>query len=339
MQTHKTLFLTQRSPRHQKAALEAAPEELDIDIRREASKEEIIEAIADKEFLITERSGKIDRDIIEAGKELKLIQRLGSQTYDIDIEAAKEAGIPVCYWPVKSCIMVAEHMVMQMLLVAKRFREVMDVVVEAGDWGESQKCDENYFAYNWSGREDIHGIWNSTVGILGFGEIGTELARRLKNFGCRVMYNKRNPLPLRAEQELNIEYAKFDTLVSTSDYVCMLLPFYPETEKMLNKDFFEKMKPGAKLVSAGAGGVIDEEALKEAIESGHLYGAATDTFSWEPVREDNPLLELASDKRANIMLTPHTAAGTVAAQRDERYGDYENLLRVAKGEMMLYRIV
>jgi len=340
MAAHATLYLTHRSARHQQALLEAAPKEFEITVRRSPSKEEIMALLPGKEFLITERTGIIDADIIRAGKDLRLIQRLGSQTYDIDLEAARVAGIPVCYWPVYSCIMVAEHMLMQMLGVAKRLREVMDIATEAGDWGrESQKCDENYFAYNWSGRKDIRGLYQSTVGILGMGEIGTELARRLRGFGCMVLYNKRTRLPESAERELNVRYVSLDELLAESDFVCMLLPFFPEVEQMIDANLLSRMKRGACLVSCGAGGVINEAALADALRSGHLYGAATDTYTYEPLRRDNPLLPLAREPRTNIILTPHTAAGTIAAHRDERHGDYGNLMRILKGEPLLFRLV
>ena len=242
---YSALFITHRGERHQQDALGAAPEFLEVTMLRSPSKEEIIAALPGKDFLITERSGEIDADIIAAGSNLRLIQRLGSQTYDIDLKAAKKAGIPVCYLPVRSCIMVAEHMVLQILALAKRLREVMYLTESANDFGSPPKlCDEDYFAYNWTSRENLLGLWESTVGILGFGEIGTELARRLQGYGCHILYNKRNRLPEEAEAELNIEFATQEELLQKSDFLCMLLPYFPETALSLDADFFARMKPG-----------------------------------------------------------------------------------------------
>ena len=250
MTKHPTLFITHRGERHQQAALGAAPAELDVTMRRSPSKDEIIALLPGMEFLITERTGEIDADIIAAGKDLRLIQRLGSQAYDIDLAAAQAAGIPVCYLPVQSCIMVAEHMLMQMLALAKRVRETMDLTQEANDFGQPPKrCDEDYFAYNWTGRENVVGLWGATVGILGMGEIGAELARRLRGFGCTVLYNKRNRLPEAAEREINVRFAEVDDMLARSDYVCMLLPFFPETEQSLGAGFFARMKPESMFVS------------------------------------------------------------------------------------------
>jgi phosphoglycerate dehydrogenase-like enzyme len=341
MDKHPTLFITHRGLYHQKSALEAAPPELDIELVRTPSKEQTISLVAGKEFIITERSGTIDAEVIHAGKELRLIQRLGSQTQDIDLEAAKAAGILVCYLPIRTCIMVAEHMVMQLLSVSKRLPELMQVALSAEDFGhEPTRCDEDTFAYNWSGREDLRGLWQSTVGILGMGEIGFELARRLQGFGCKVLYNKRNPLPTHTQRELKVAYASRDELVSSSDFVCNLLPFFKETEQSLDRDFFAKMKPGACFVSAGGSGVINEKDLAVALDSGHLFGAAVDNFTWEPMQKNCPLLEPARKPHANVILTPHVAAGTVpSSARDLRAEDYLNILRVLRGEEPAYRLV
>jgi phosphoglycerate dehydrogenase-like enzyme len=340
MEQHKTVFVTHRGARHQEAVLAAAPAELDIQMLRSPSREELLAQVAQAEFLISERSGPIDAEIIRAGKHLRLIQRLGSQTHDIDLQAAREAGVPVCYWPVASCIMVSEHMVLQLLSLAKRLREVMDIALEAGDWGqESQRCDEDYFAYNWSGRQGLASLRDRTVGILGFGEIGTELSRRLRPFEPALVYNKRQRLPQQAEADLGIRFASEEALVAESDFLCALLPFFRETEQSIEADFFARMKPGACFVSCGAGGVIDEQALAEALRSGHLGGAALDTYTWEPIRPQNPLLPLARQPRANILLTPHTAAGADAANPKERRDDYGNLLHVLGGEGLRYQLV
>jgi lactate dehydrogenase-like 2-hydroxyacid dehydrogenase len=342
MSKHPTLFITHRGLFHQQAALDAAPPDLDISMVRSPSKEEILALLPGKEFLITERSGIIDEEIIQAGKDLRLIQRLGSQTQDIDLDAARASGIPVCYLPIRSCIMVAEHMMMQMLGLSKRVNEMREVMLSAEDFGkEPTLCTEDTFAYNWSEREGIRGLWESTVGILGMGEIGFELARRLRNFGCKVLYHKRSPLPAHTERELNIEYASRDDLVSSSDFVCILLPlFVGETEQSLDQEFFAKMKSGACFVSAGGSGVIDEKALAGAFSSGWLYGAAVDNYTWEPIRMDCPLLEPARQPGANVILTPHTAAGTVpAVNKDLRIQDFQNLLRSLHGQDLAFRLV
>jgi phosphoglycerate dehydrogenase-like enzyme len=344
MPVHRVLWITHRGERHQQAALKSAPPEVAVTMRRSPSKEEILALLPETEFLVSERTGAIDAEMIAAGRKLRLIQRLGSQTHDIDLEAAKAAGVPVCYAPIRGCILVAEHMLMQILALAKRAREMMAVVAEGKDFGyPPRRCDEDYFAYNWSGRRGVTALWGSTVGILGMGEIGQELARLLRPFGCRILYNKRSRLPEDAETALGAQFSTVDEMLAASDVVCMLLPFLRETEQSLGRDFFAAMRPGSLFVSCGGSGVVDEAALADALRSGHLGGAAVDTYTFEPVAADDPLRALAlADPRANLLLTPHTAAGTglidVTQPKREREEDYANILRCLRGEPLTGRI-
>jgi phosphoglycerate dehydrogenase-like enzyme len=335
---HKVLFLTERSPRHQEDALNAAPAGVQVVMLRQPKEQVLLREIADAEFLVSERAGEVDAELIASAPNLRLIQRLGSLVYDINLGAAQRAGVMVCLWPVLSCVMVAEHMVMQMLALAKHLPAVSAIAQEAGDWGRpSRRTDENVFAYNWSGRTNIGGLFGQTIGILGFGEIGAELARRLRAFAPRgVLYNKRRPLPAHVEEELGITYATRKELIAASDVLCVLLPYMTETDLSLNEETFAAMKRGAYVVHCGSGSVIDEGALAEAIQSGHLAGAALDTFEWEPLRSDNPLLALAREPAANVLLTPHTAAATLPGGR---IGDWANIKRVLAGEEPLYRVV
>ena len=340
MTRHPLLFVTQRGQRHQQSALAAAPPDVDITMRRDPTRQEILALLPGMEAFISERAGEIDAEIIAAGRNLRLIQRLGAQTWDIDLAAARAAGIPVCYWPVRTVVMVSEHMLMQTLGLLKRVRELMQVTAEAGDWGQTpRRCDEDTFAYNWSGRQTTGSIWRRTVGILGFGEIGTELARRLKGFQCAVLYHKRRRLPLPAEAELGLTYVTQDELIGRSDVVCSLLPYFPETDQSLNAAFFNAMRPGAVFVHCGAGAVVDEPALIEALRAGHLGGAALDTYTYEPLRPDDPLLALARDPMMNLMLTPHVAAGATADARDARTEEFTNVRAVFEGGELQYRLV
>ena len=227
---------------------------------------------------------------------------------------------------------------MQMLALAKHLPEVNSIANAAADWGRAaRRTDENVFAYNWSQRTNVGGVFGQTVGILGFGEIGAELARRLQAFAPRgVLYNKRRPLPSHVEAALGITYATRQEIIASSDFLCVLLPYMTETDLSVNAATFKQMKPGSFVVHCGSGSVIDEDALAAALRSGHLAGAALDTFEWEPLRDDNPLIALARDPAANVLLTPHTAAATLPGGRA---GDWANIQRVLKGDEPLYRVV
>ena len=306
---------------------------------RQPERETLLAALADADFLISERTGVVDAEMIQAVPNLKLILRLGSLTYDIDTEAAEKAGVAVCYWPVAQVIRVAEHMLLQMLALSKKLRETESVALAAStEWGQSKRTDEDTFAYNWSKRENVDGLWQKTIGVLGFGEIGAEMVRRLSGWGCRLLYHKRRRLPQGLERELALEYVSMDELLAESDYLCNLLPYFKQTDMLIDAAMLAKMKTGAALVSCGSGSVIDETALAEAIRSGRLYGAALDTFEWEPIKADNPLIALAK-AGSNVLLTPHIAAGAAAAQRSERVGDYTNIVQFINDAPLKYRVV
>jgi len=335
------VFTTDRGEYHQQAALQAAPLELEVCMLRAPDKTELTDALKDASFLISERSGVLDRDVLTRAPNLKLIQRLGSLTFDIDLETAAEAGIVVCYWPVENVIRVAEHIVLQMLALTKKLGEVEKIALEASlEWGESKRTDEDTFAYNWSGRSGIGQLWRKTVGIIGMGEIGVELARRLQGWGCELLYHKRKPLPAAVEKDVGINYVKAEDLYARSDFLVNLLPYSAATDMLLDKNVFRQMKKGSYVVSCGSGSTIDEAALAEAIREGRIAGAAMDTFEWEPVRFDEPLLALAREGY-NVLLTPHTAAGTIPENQAEapRYQDYTNVKRFLDGKELLYRLV
>ena len=322
---YKTFFLTERAPVHQKTFLAAAPDEL-----------EFVDSIDEAVYLISERQGKIDAAFLEQAPHLKLILRLGSQSYDIDLEPAKLCGIAVCIWPQASVARVAEHCIMQMLALTKRLNDVQSTLLAAGNYGrESKRTDENTFAYNWSKREGIGSIFGKTIGILGFGEIGFELAKRLQNWNVTLLYHKRQRLPEPVEVQWNLRYE--EDLFSLSEILVNLLPYSPETDHFINAERLSKMKPTAFLVSVGSGSIIDESALAEAIKSRKIAGAALDTYEYEPLRPDNPLLELARIGY-NLLLTPHVAAGTMN-NLEERREHFTNILRHINGEALLNQLV
>ena len=239
---HKVVFLTQRGLRHQQRAIESAPPELDVAILREPLRTALLPLLGEAEFLISERAGAIDAEMIAAAPNLRLIQRLGVQTWDIDFSAARAAGVAVCSQPIQGCVMVAEHVLLQILGVLKRVREGMTITAEAADWGVTpHRTDEDHFAYNWSQRGGIGTLSGSAVGVLGFGEIGLELVMRLQGFDCQLLYNKRRRLPSYVEERYGLRFAAPDELAEQSDIVCSLLP-YQGPKEPLDAAFFARMK-------------------------------------------------------------------------------------------------
>ena len=339
MARHRTVYITQRPPVHQNVARAACPEQLELVMLVSPSASEIVDVVAGAEFLVSERSGAVDASIIEAGSGLRLIQRLGMQIHDIHLDAARRARIPVCRWPLPQCTMVAEHTVMQVMALLKRSREAERIVVEASnEWGRPQRCDADTFAINWSQMSGVRQLRDCTVGIVGLGEIGTELALRLGSFNCELLYHRRSRMPGWAEKQLQVAYAGLDDLLGRSDVVVLLLPHSPETAGIVDARFLRRLRPGSLLVNAGASSLLDEEAVARAYRAGHLGGVATDGFAWEPVRPDNPLAALAADPRANVVLTPHSAQAGLVLDTAVRRAEYTNLLAVLEGSPLQHQV-
>jgi lactate dehydrogenase-like 2-hydroxyacid dehydrogenase len=340
VKTHPTLFVTDRPPIHQQLARDAAPEGLELTMLVSPTRGEVLEALSGMEFFISERSGVIDADHFRAGSDLRLVQRFGSQVHDIDTAAAAEAGVPVCSWPLAQSTLVAEHVMMQILGLLKRVREGSEIIAAADPWGDGpQRTDANTFNMNWSGLAGIRQIQQSTVGILGFGEIGTELALRLQPFDCEVLYHRRNRLPESAERRLGVRYTPLAELLAESDTLCCLLPHTEQTESSVDAAFIAQMKPGAMLVNSGASTTLDEAAVAAAYQSGQLGGVAADGHRWEPVRPNDPLVVLARDRSANVLLTPHTAQGNVKLTAELRVIEFTNLVSVLEGRPLQHRLI
>jgi lactate dehydrogenase-like 2-hydroxyacid dehydrogenase len=336
----KALFVTNRAPRHQKIALQAAPDFLDVVMLEAPAREDILSRIGAVDVLISERSGSIDAEIIGAAGKLRLVQRLGQFTHDIDREAVARAGAALCFCPLPVSTLVSEHVMMQVLALAKTYREAADVMLKPGAWGAPAKCDENYFAYNWTGRTGMRMLADATVGIVGLGEIGADVARRLRPFGCEVLYHKRSRLPKDVEDELSIAYADLDTIRAKSDFLCLLMPHGPGMGESVNRDYIAAMKPGAFLISTGASTVLDEADVADAVRSGRLAGLASDGFVYEPAPLDSPLLKLARElPQANVILSPHIAGGVASNNVEARRREFENICRLNDGRPLLNRLV
>ena len=335
----EALFLTNRAPRHQKIALQAAPDFLDITIIEAPSRVDILANITGKEVLISERLGSIDAEIIAAADNLKLVQRLGRFTHDIDIEAVRKSGAALCWQPLLVSTLVSEHVLMQVLALAKTYREAAHAMLQPGDWSAPKKCDENHFAYNWTKRQGMKTLADCVVGILGFGEIGASVAQLLRTFGCRVLYNKRNPLPEAVENEFGCRYADLDRIRAESDFLVLLMPHSPGAGESIGADFIKGMKSGACLISTGASTLLNEAEAAQALVSGHLSGLAVDGFVYEPAPLSSPLLALAMERPdLNLILSPHIAGGVSSNDVNARSREFENIRRLQAGRPLLHQI-
>ncbi len=336
MADQRVLFLTDRGEWQQQHAIKSAPPGLEILMKRRPSPAELSELLPQTAFIISERNQPVTASMIAEASSLKLIVRLGSLLVGIDSEAARAAGIPVSMQPVMGSIFVAEHILMMTLATLKHLARSFWQANSADHGLEAHRTDEDTFAFNWLGLTDMGGLYGKTISILGMGEIGVEFARRVAAFRpAVVLYHKRERYPASVENELGISYADHLECVRRADVLISLLPYAPDTDRSLNSATFESMKPGAMLVHAGSGSVIDEQALVTALKSGKLAGAALDTFEYEPLAPTHPLVAMARDPRSNLLLTPHTAAASLP---NTRAADFSEIVRLLKGEPLQYQV-
>lgn len=334
----RVIWLTERSPRHQKRALASAPPELAITMLRQPLPEALAPHLPTAEILISERRGVIDEALLGQMPALRFILRLGASAHDIDLTACQVRAIPVSRQPDLGNACVAEHCMMMMLALSKRLNSAQRAAQAQAGQQSAQQTDENTFAYNWAGFDGVLSLYGKTVAIVGMGDIGFELARRLQPFMLKsLLYNKRTRLPQTVEQELSLQYAERIDCYQQADILVGLLPYQAGTEHLIDATAFKQMKPDALFIQAGSGRTIDELALVDAIQQGKLGGVACDTFEYEPLQADHPLLALAQNPALNIILTPHIAAGTTAHIQNRGY-EYVEVRRFMQGEPLQLRI-
>ena len=258
----------------------------------------------------------IDRPVIEAADRLQVIARYGVGVDNVDLEAAQERGIVITNTPGANSGSVAELTVGLMLSLARPIPSAA-LATKAGEWLRTPGLT----------------LEGKTVGLIGFGAIGKQVARRLTGFGCTLMAY--DPVPDEAAaRDLEVELVSLAAVLSAADFLSMHCPVTPETKAMVDDAFLSKMKRGAYLVNTARGELVDESALSAAIESGQIRGAALDVFAQQPPEADNPLLSLES-----VIATPHMASHTDGATNAMGWGALNDCLAVLRGEQPVHRVV
>ncbi|ACM23366.1 MULTISPECIES: hydroxypyruvate reductase [Thermotoga] len=260
---------------------------------RHLEKEELLKTISEVDVLVVRSATKVTSDIIEAGKNLKIIARAGIGLDNIDVQKAKEKGIKILNTPGASAPSVAELAIGLMLACARHIAKAT-ISLKEGKWEKKIL----------KGKE----LLGKTLGLIGFGNIGQEVARRALGFGMRVIAYD----PARPKTDLPVEYVDLDTLLKESDFISLHVPLIESTKHMINKDTISKMKDGVIIVNTSRGGTIDEEALYEALVSGKVYAAGLDVFEVEPPSDELRRKLLSLD---NVVATPHIGASTAEAQK------------------------
>jgi D-3-phosphoglycerate dehydrogenase / 2-oxoglutarate reductase len=250
-------------------------------------------AIAEADAVLVRSATKITRDSLARATRLKVIGRAGVGVDTIDVEAATERGVAVMNAPAGNTISAAE-LAFALLLALVRKVPAADRSMREGKWDRS----------SFSGTE----LYRKTLGLIGAGRVGGEVARRARAFGMRVVaYDPY--LSEEAARQLEIELASLDDTLSTADVISLHVPLTESTRGLIGPDQLARLKPTAVVVNAARGGVLDEKALHDRLKAGQLAGAALDVFGDEPLPADHPLRSLP-----NVVLTPHLGASTEEAQ-------------------------
>jgi phosphoglycerate dehydrogenase-like enzyme len=271
---------------------------------------------------------KLAPDLFE-GSALRLVQVTGAGVDRVDRESMVRLGIPVANVPGGSNAALAEYVTTNAGVLLRRF---------AWASGEIRKGQYGAFRARMI-ADNVGGLEGLTAGVVGLGVIGMAVARALHAQGCRIVHYDPKPADPAGAAEIGAVPAALDALLSQADIVTLHVPLLPATQGLIGAKELAAMKPGAVLINAARGGIVDEAALAEALRSGHLGGAAVDVYSSEPPAADNPLLTLDGEAAARTILTPHIAGVTRQASAHLFRSAWENVERVlAQGEAPLNRV-
>jgi len=267
--------------------------DLDVSYQPKITQEEILKIIGDFDAILVRSRTQVTKDVIDAGKKLKVIGRAGVGVDNIDLKVATESGVLVVNSPEGNTASAAEHTLALMFSLARMVPQA-DTSMKAGQWQRNK----------FIGVE----LFNKVLGIIGLGKIGSRVAQVAKSIGMKVLVYDPFISKQRAE-ELDLRTVGLEEIWRQSDFITLHIPKTAETTNLISGTVLSRIKPGVRIINASRGGVIDEAALARAIAEGRVAGAALDVFESEPPK-DSALLSVA-DK---VIMTPHLGASTIEAQ-------------------------
>ncbi|XP_027119911.1 D-3-phosphoglycerate dehydrogenase 1, chloroplastic-like [Coffea arabica] len=284
-----------------------------VDCSYNLSPEELCNKISHCDALIVRSGTKVTRDVFEssAGR-LKVVGRAGVGIDNVDLAAATEHGCLVVNAPTANTVAAAEHGIALLTAMARNVAQA-DASVKAGKWQRNK-----YVGVSLVGK---------TLAVMGFGKVGSEVARRAKGLGMHVIAHDPYAAADRA-RAMGVDLVSFDEAIATADFISLHMPLTPATSKILNDENFAKMKKGVRIVNVARGGVIDDDALVKALDTGIVAQAALDVFTEEPPSKDSKLVQ-----HENVTVTPHLGASTMEAQEGVAIEIAEAVVGALKGEL------
>ncbi|MGH2825443.1 MAG: phosphoglycerate dehydrogenase [Actinomycetota bacterium] len=299
------------------AGLERLREHLEVDVKLDVAPEELVSLIESYDGLVIRSVTKVDSAVIEAGHNLKVVGRAGIGLDNVDVGAATRSGVLVVNAPQSNVLSAAEHTMALLLAQARNVPQAHTSLV-GGDWARER----------YQGVE-VHG---KTLGIVGLGRVGSLVAQRASAFGMRLLAYDPYVSESRASQMGIGLVDDVGELCRRSDFLTVHLPKTPETVGLIGPKELANAQPGLRVVNTARGGIIDEEALVEALRSGRVSGAAVDVFDSEPI-SDHPLFHMD-----NVVVTPHLGASTAEAQDKAGLAIAEQVLLALRGEFVPYAV-
>ena len=288
----------------------------DVQVHLDLSPIELRSSIAEVDALIVRSATEVDVELLDAAKRLQVVGRAGVGLDNVDTAAATSRGILVCNAPESNVVSAAEHSVGLLLALARNIAQAHGALVE-GRWERSL----------WTGVELLH----KTIGIVGLGRVGRLVAQRLSGFDVQILAF--DPfVSSESAREVNVEMVGLDELLARSDFVTVHLPKTEDTVGLFDASRFTKFKQGAFLVNAARGGVVVEDDLADALDKGHLAGAALDVFDTEP-KLTSPLFG-----RADVVVTPHLGASTDEAQDRAGFTIAEQVALALDGDFVPFAV-
>lgn len=278
----------------------------------------LLRGVADQDALIVRNRTRVDRELLEHAPHLRVIGRLGAGLDNIDLAAARERAIPVTYARGANAEAVVEYVFGALLHLLRRLSDV-STKVRAGQWPR-----EEFIGRELSGR---------TLGLLGFGEVGRRVGRVGLAFGMRVIAH--DPLITQEDVQrwgLDVPLWAMNDVIAAADVLSLHLPLLPETKHLIGRSAMAVMRPGAIIVNAARGGVLDEPALAEALAEGRIAGAVLDVREHEPPPQPDPFASFE-----HVVLTPHLAGLTVEAQERVGVSVARDVLAVLQGGEAVHR--
>ncbi|HEY2215515.1 MAG TPA: phosphoglycerate dehydrogenase [Acidimicrobiales bacterium] len=288
----------------------------EVDVQEGLSPEELLGAIVGAHALIIRSSTQVVADVLEAGTSLQVVGRAGVGLDNVDVKAATERGVMVVNAPTSNILSVAEQAMALLLAQARNIPQAHSALV-AGRWERSK----------WEGVE-LHG---KVLGVVGLGRAGSLVAQRAHAFGMELIGYDPFVSPERAKA-MGIRMVTIDELVGEADFVTIHTPKTPETLGLFGRELLAKAKPGIRIINTARGGIVDEEALAEAIQSGIVAGAGLDVFAKEPCT-DSPLFALPQ-----VVVSPHLGASTEEAQDKAGVTIAEQVLLSLAGDFVPYAV-